>query len=223
MIPTLDSRLNAVLELIQADTHADIGSDHAHLPIRLLQTGRVKKCVVVELNAGPLAHARQNVALAGLTAQIEVRPGDGFGPLQAGEVQSASLTGMGANTILAVLHAAGDKLPPALVLQPNDSPRPLRVWAQEHGFHLAAERLATGFWLYPVIRFERGAGVDPAYAGLPLGAALRYGPRLLRSGLALVRGQILNDIERLTPLAAPGRPAQAELQEAQEALEVVRK
>lgn len=218
MMPALDPRLKSVLELIQADTHADIGSDHAHLPICLVQTGRVKKCVVVELNMGPLAHAKQNVALAGLNEQIEVRQGNGFGPLQANEVQSASLTGMGTNTMLAVLHAATDQLPPALVLQPNDSPRALRVWARQNGFHLAAEHLVQGFWLYPVLRLERQIGPDPAYAGLPLGAALRYGPHLLRGGQVLVRQQIEADLVRLTPLAVPGRPAQVEWQEAQEAL-----
>lgn len=220
MIPSLDPRLGAVLELIQADTHADIGSDHAHLPIRLVQTGRVKKCVVVELNAGPLAHAQQNVALSRLATQIEVRQGDGFGPLQVNEVQSASLTGMGTNTILGVLKSAGDKLPPALLLQPNDSPRALRVWAQQNGFHLAAERLVQGFWLYPVLRLERQNGPDPAYAGLPMGAALRYGPHLLRAEQTLLRQQIEADLARLTPLAVPGRPAYAEWQEAREALEV---
>lgn len=215
----LDARLKAALSLIRAETHADIGSDHAHLPIQLIQTGRVKKCVVVELNAGPLAHAQQNVALAGLTEQIAVRHGNGFAPLQAGEVQSASLCGMGANTMLKVLTAP--HVPPALVLQPNDSARPLRLWAQENGFHVRQELLAEGYWTYVVLRLERRSGPDPAYSALPLGAALRYGPHLLRSGSALLRGQILKDIERLTPLAAPKRPAEAELQDALAALEAM--
>lgn len=218
MTPTLDARLHAVFDLIRAEAHADIGSDHAHLPIRLVQTGRAGRCVVVELNPGPLAHARQNVALSGLSGQIDVRQGDGFGPLLPGEVQSASLCGMGAATILKVVQAAGEGLPPALVLQPNDSARPLRVWARQSGFQVQAERLVPGYWAYPVLRLERREGPDPAYSGLPEAAALRYGPLLLRSGSALLRQQVWADIVRLTPLAAPGRPAQTELQEAQEAL-----
>lgn len=218
MTPTLDARLHAVFDLIRAEAHADIGSDHAHLPIRLVQAGRAGRCVVVELNPGPLAHARQNVALSGLSGQIDVRQGDGFGPLLPGEVQSASLCGMGAATILKVVQAAGEKLPPALVLQPNDSARSLRVWAQQSGFHLRAETLVPGYWSYPVLRFERQEGADPAYSGLPEAAALRYGPLLLRSGSVLLRQQVKADIERLSPLAAPGRPAQTELREAQGAL-----
>ncbi|GAA5533769.1 tRNA (adenine(22)-N(1))-methyltransferase TrmK [Deinococcus aluminii] len=219
--PTLDARLEAVLALIRADVHADIGSDHAKLPIRLLREGRAERCVVVELNPGPLALARRNAARARLAGRLEVRAGDGFAPLAPGEVDSASLTGMGAGTVAAILRRAGERLPPVLVVQPNDSPRPLRVWAREHGYHLTAERLIPGYWPYPVLRLERRDGPDPAYAGLPPGAALRYGPHLLRGGDSLLGEQVRADVARLTPLAAPGRTAQAELAAALAALAVL--
>lgn len=177
---------------------------------------------MVELNPGPLERARQNVALAGLTDRIEVREGNGFAPLHAGEVQSASITGMGANTILGILGRASQRLSPALVLQPNDSPQTLRQWAQQNGFHLVAEALAPGFWTYPVLRFEQKEGSDPAYADLPLAAALRYGPHLLHSRHPLILEQVRQDIARLTPLAAPGRPAQTELNTAKSALEFLK-
>lgn len=212
-----------MLNQIRAETHADIGSDHAHLPIRLVQTGRVRRCIVVELNPGPLAHARQNVALAGLQDQIEVRAGSGLAPLDPGEVQSASLTGLGANTILGILQSGAERLPPALVVQPNDSPKTLRQWARANGFHVVDEALAAGFWSYPVLRFEARPGPDPAYLDLPEEAALRYGPHLLRAGDPLLRRQVWADIERLTPLAAPGRPAQSELETTKAALEVLEK
>ena len=214
----LDARLGEVLSLIRAEVHADIGSDHAHLPIHLVQAGRVRRCLVVEVNPGPLRHARENVALAGLSDRIEVREGNGLSPLRPGEVGSASLTGMGANTILSILEAGEERLPPALVVQPNDSPRILREWARGSGFQLTHEALAPGFWTYPVLRFEAHPGHDPAYEGLPLEAALRYGPHLLASRHPLLLGQVQQDIARLTPLAAPGRPAQAELETASSAL-----
>lgn len=217
----LDARLEAVLSLIRAETHADIGSDHAKLPICLLREGRVGRGVIVELNPGPLALARRNVARARLEEVLEVRAGDGFGPLAPGEVESASVTGMGAGTVAGILRRAGERLPPALVLQPNDSPAPIRVWAREHGYHLRAERLVAGYWPYPVLRLERAAGEDPAYRGLPLAAALRYGPHLLRAGSALLRRQVWADVVRLTPLAAPGRTAQTELETARAAFAVL--
>lgn len=220
-VPALDARLEAVLELIRAEVHADIGSDHAKLPIRLLREGRAARGVVVELNPGPLALARRNVARAGLTGRLEVRAGDGFAPLAPGEVDSASLTGMGAGTAAGILRRAGERLPSTLVVQPNDSPRPLRVWACAHGYHLTAERLIPGYWAYPVLRLERREGPDPAYVGLPLNAALRYGPHLLQAGSELLRAQVRADLARLAPLARPGRLAQAELETADAALHVL--
>ena len=216
-MPHLDARLQAALHLIRAETHADIGSDHAHLPIRLAQLGRITRGVIVEVNPGPLEHARVNVARAGLTDRLEVRAGNGLAPLLPGEVQSASMTGMGAQTMLGILTRTPDRVPDALVLQPNDSPEPLRRWAQERGYHVAAEVLAPGFWRYPVLRLERQSGPDPAYAGLPGNAALRYGPLLLREDSELLREQVAADIARLTPLAAPGRAAEHDLHVAQSA------
>ncbi|WP_229784071.1 class I SAM-dependent methyltransferase [Deinococcus sedimenti] len=216
-MPHLDARLQAALHLIRAETHADIGSDHAHLPIRLAQLGRVTRGVIVEVNPGPLEHARVNVARAGLTDRLEVRAGNGLAPLAPGEVQSASMTGMGAQTMLGVLTRTPDRVPDALVLQPNDSPEPLRRWARTCGYHVAAEVLAPGFWRYPVLRLERRAGPDPAYAALPEAAALRYGPLLLCEGGMLLRQQVWADVTRLTPLAAPGRAAEHDLHVAQSA------
>ncbi len=214
---TLDARLGAVLALVRAEVHADIGTDHARLPVALIRSGRARRCVAVELNPGPLAQARRNVAGAGLAGQIEVRAGDGFAPLRPGEADSASLCGMGAATIRGVLERAGAALPTRLVLQPNDSPEPLRVWAQARGYHLTAEALTEGYWLYPVLALERAGGPDPAYMGLPPAAARRYGPLLLRAAGAALRDQVEADLRRLPPLAAPGRPAERELATAREA------
>ncbi|WP_295821309.1 tRNA (adenine(22)-N(1))-methyltransferase TrmK [uncultured Deinococcus sp.] len=218
-MPTLDARLEAALHLIRADVHADIGSDHAALPVELVRRGHARRAVVVELTPGPLAVARGGVARAGLTDRIDVRAGNGFAPLAPGEADSASMTGMGARTILGILARAGETAPPALVLQPNDAPGLLRAWALAHGHHLVAERLAPGFWTYPVLRFERRPGPDPAYAGLLQAAAVKYGPHLLRAADPLLLAQVRADVARLTPLARPGRPAQDELAAAHDALE----
>ncbi|MDO4263628.1 MAG: tRNA (adenine(22)-N(1))-methyltransferase TrmK [Deinococcus sp.] len=218
--PRLDPRLETVLSFIGAQTHADIGTDHAGLPIRLLQTGRVRRCVGVELNAKPLELARRQVARAGLEGQIELRQGDGLAPLEPGEVGSVSMSGLGAGTIAGVLERGrqAGTLPGRAVVQCNDSPLALRTWAREAGYWLEAETLVEGYWPYPVLVFSRAGGPDPAYDGLPLDAALRFGPRLLRGQHPLLR-RVLNDAYgRYAPAAAPGRPAQRELDAVLEAL-----
>ncbi|WP_240741851.1 tRNA (adenine(22)-N(1))-methyltransferase TrmK [Deinococcus sp. KSM4-11] len=217
-MPVLDDRLEAACTLIRAPVHADIGSDHAALPIELVRRGHVRQAIIVELSAGPLEVARQAVIRAGLEDRIEVRAGNGLAPLRPGEVDSVSLTGLGARTMLGILDRAGETLPPALILQPNDAPHLLREWALGQGFHLRAECLAPGFWTYPVLRFERQGGIDPAYDGLPSSAAMRYGPHLLRTADPLLLAQVRADVQRLARVALPGRPAWADLGVAHEAL-----
>ncbi|MGY2894270.1 tRNA (adenine(22)-N(1))-methyltransferase [Deinococcus sp. UYEF24] len=216
-IPLLDARLKAAADLIRAERHADIGSDHATLPIWLLQSGRAECVIVVEKTTGPLEVARRAVAQAGLSGRADLRLGDGLEPLQAAELESVSLTGMGARTMLGILERgrAAGRVPAALVVQPNDGAGLLRGWARAHGYRLVAERMASGFWRYPVLRLERQSGPggynsvadhDPAYDGLPEAAALWYGPHLLRQAHPLLLQELQAQLARLEPLERHARP-----------------
>ncbi len=218
---TLGARLQAALECIRAPVHADIGTDHARLPLALVRSGRCERVIAVELHPGPLALARSSVARADLGARIEVRQGDGLAPILPGEIGSASLTGMGARTMLGVLSRAA-WLPPTLVMQPNAEARALRSWARQRGYHLSREALVPGFWRYPVLKFEAALGPDPAYRGLPGDAALSFGPHLLRGADPQLNAELRAQEERLARLAAHGRRGVlAELLTVRQALEVI--
>lgn len=207
--PALDARLAAALGFVRADVHADIGSDHARLPVALVRSGRARRAVIVEKTRAPFDVARAAVRAAGLHASIDVRLGDGFAPLAPGEVQSASLTGMGVRTILGILERAGDRQPERLVLQPNDTAAPLRAWARGHGYHLVGEALAPGYWAFPVLSLERRPGDDPAYTDLADGVtpdlALAWGPHLLARRDALLREELERETRRLAGAATWGR------------------
>lgn len=200
-----DPRLAAALALIRAEVHADIGSDHAALPVALLRGGRVGRCIVVEKNAAPLEVARGALERAGLLDRAELRLGDGFAPLAPGEVESASLTGMGGRTLLGILERGADRLPQRLVLQPNDSAAGLRAWARREGYWLTHEELVPGFWRYPLLGLERRPGPDPAYSGLPPVSALAHGPLLLRRRDPLLAEELESQLRRLAPLERHGR------------------
>ena len=49
----------------------DVGSDHAYLPIYLIQEGRIENALAGEVVEGPFQSAQKNVAEHGLTKQIE--------------------------------------------------------------------------------------------------------------------------------------------------------
>ena len=172
----LDRRLRRVAEAIRGRVHADIGTDHGLLPRYLLTSRRVERVIAVEKNPGPLARARRELA----RFQAEVRQGDGLEPLSPGEIDSLSLTGMGARLIDSILRAQPAKVPALVVVQPNDDAHWLRTWGLETGYHLRHEELVQGTWLYEVLVFQQASGPDPAYDGLDPEVGQRFGPHLLR-------------------------------------------
>ena len=206
--PVLGARLQAAANLIRAELHADIGSDHASLPIFLLHSQRAERVVIVEKTAGPLEVARQAVQAAGLEDRATLRRGDGLDPLLPRELESVSITGMGQRTMLGILERGlgAGKQPETLVVQPNDGAGLLRAWAAGHGYWLTAEALAPGFWRYPVLRLEQASGPDPAYQGLPRAAAFVYGPHLLRQRHPLLVQEVQAQLQRLGGLERHARP-----------------
>lgn len=204
----LEPRLQAVADQIRSRVHADIGSDHALLPKYLLFEGRAEWVIVVEKNRQPFENAR--AALEGLNA--EVRLGDGLEPLKAGEVESLSISGMGALLMVKILSAHPEKLPAKIILQPNDSPEPLRVWVRQSGFHLDCEQMVEGFWRYSILTLAQALGDDPAYVGLPVEPALRYGPLLLRQKHPLLLEELQKDKAYLEGLLAKKSVAQLQRQ-----------
>lgn len=182
----------------------DIGTDHALLPIHLLQSGISPRVIGVENADGPLHAARQAVAAAGLGDVCDVRAGDGFGPIAPGEADTAVIAGVGGQTIAGVLENA-----PAgvlerinrLILQPMNRAASLRAWLYGHGWHVVGEELVDESGrLYEVVVAERGAAEMPEAVLLEAGPVLwaQKHPLLRRhlAGLADKYTKILEGLER---------------------------
>ncbi len=123
---------------------ADIGTDHAYLPIYLVQNGAVSRAIASDIKSGPLAVARQNVAKQSLEEQIELRLGGGLSPYQMGEVDVFVIAGMGGHTIADIL-AADERLARSahyLILQPMQNRHFLRSWLYEYGYGIDCEVIA---------------------------------------------------------------------------------
>src|SRR5690554_6840208 len=86
------------------DRVADIGSDHAHLPVYLAQQGLIEYAIAGELNEGPFLTACKQVQQANLEHKVSVRHGDGLSVLRANEVDTIVIAGMGGSTMVSILE-----------------------------------------------------------------------------------------------------------------------
>ena len=155
---TLDKRLSAVAALVrQGSRLADIGTDHAYLPVYLVQAGVCPLAIASDIGEGPLEAAHRTVTENGLTSKVALRLGDGLATVKAGEVEDVAIAGMGGETIAAILEAApwvkDGRI--RLILQPMTRAEDLRRWLLHNGFSVLEEHLIVdGRHLYPVLAAE---------------------------------------------------------------------
>ena len=117
----IDKRLETIANLVpQGCVLADIGTDHAYLPVWLLEKQRIARAIAGDIAAGPCQAARTTVAQFGQHEHVEVRQGSGLKVLSSGEADCIAIAGMGASTIISILEDDMEVAQSAelLVLQP---------------------------------------------------------------------------------------------------------
>ena len=138
----LSERLLAVAALVRGGGPlADIGTDHAYLPIYLVQNGIIPRAIASDIGEGPLANAEKAVELCGLGDRIELRLSDGLKSYRPEEVNEIVICGMGGNLIEEILLAAPwvRRRETHLVLQPMTHAEDVRRYLCENGFQINTE------------------------------------------------------------------------------------
>ena len=161
---TLSQRLERVAAHIPAGARlADIGSDHAYLPVALMRRGAIAAAVAGEVAATPFQAANRTVADNGLTQHITVRLADGLAAIEAGDdITAVSLCGMGGETIRDILDSGKARLNgrERLILQPNGGEQRLRQWLMDNGYRILHEELLLeNRFYYEIIVAERAGAV----------------------------------------------------------------
>lgn len=157
---TLTPRLRTAADMVRPGSRlADIGTDHAYLPVHLLLDKTVDFAIAADLREGPLARARETAARYGVSEQISFRLCDGLTGISPGEADTVVIAGMGGETIAAILDAAEwTKQDVSLLLQPMTSFPDLRAWLQQHGYSIEQERIAReGERLYTILAVKGGS------------------------------------------------------------------
>lgn len=156
-------RLQMIIDMVSEETIADIGTDHAYIPIKLLSTDKIKKAVATDKNKGPLDIARENVKKYELTDKVELRIGSGLEPIEKGECELIIIAGMGGKLIGDIIEDNLEKAKASkLLLQPMNAQAELRERLINRGFKITREELSVeGFKVYNAFCCEEGQGVMP--------------------------------------------------------------
>ena len=155
----LTPRLQLLADWVRPGTRfADVGTDHAYLPVWLRLQGRVTTAIASDLRKGPLERARETGRFYGVDG-IEYRLANGLADIRPEEVDTIAIAGMGGETIAAILEAApwtADGFH-TILLQPMTHAPDLRRHLMEHGYQIIREALVRDRGtIYPVMEVTAG-------------------------------------------------------------------
>ena len=160
---------------------ADIGTDHAYIPIFLVEEGRVPSAVAMDINRGPLDRARENIMESGQEDKIQIRISDGFSALEEGEADAAVLAGMGGGLTIRILREGADvvRTLKECILQPQSEIEKVRAFLLAEGFSFTDEDMVEedGKY-YPIIKVTPPCGVESGQSAPPETRGEKSGRRL---------------------------------------------
>ena len=162
--PKLSPRLMSAAEFVRPmAVVADVGTDHAYLPIYLCKTGKIRSAVASDINEGPVERAKINIASHSLAKKIAVCHTDGLSGIETYSPTDVVICGMGGELIVDIISKAEwtKNRDIRLILQPMTHAEKLREYLCESGYLIIDEALAREEKVYQIICAEyRGERVE---------------------------------------------------------------
>ena len=206
--PVYSDRIKKLAELAgKCDTVADIGTDHALLPILMLMGGNANKAIACDIKKGPLARAAENVKVYGTdSGKIDLRLGNGLDPLSESECDLIVIAGMGGLNIAEILENGKNKLTPdcRLLLQPNTCKSELRTYLAAGGFEITDEssmRDGEHTYLFIEARYTKAKPRKIDFIEAELGQYLRNKPEDRKIYFAYLKEKYEKKLEGLNKAA----------------------
>ena len=153
----LDARLGAALPFLRGGVMADVGTDHAYLPIAALQQGLATFAVATDIHKGPAEIAAAHLSANGVGAdRAAVLLTDGLHGAEGYHPTDICIFGMGGEMIARIIDEAPWVRDAAvrLLLQPMTKQDTLREYLAQNGFKIVCERLIKTDRLYTLMCAE---------------------------------------------------------------------
>jgi dinuclear metal center YbgI/SA1388 family protein len=152
----IDDRLKACADFVDGTgTVCDVGTDHAHLCVYLVQSEKCKHVIASDVVDGPLNSALSTVKRYQLEDSITIVKSDGLQSVDLSGVSDVIVAGMGGETILGIIKAAPElkERDVSLILQPMTKAPLLRKELYAMGFEIVKEvAVKVGTTFYTVMK-----------------------------------------------------------------------
>lgn len=145
---------------VGAQAIADIGTDHAYVPIYAVLEQGAKSAIAADINHGPLMRAEANIRKFKLEDKITTKISDGLKNFECSDADTIVIAGMGGTLIARILDDSPQMKKKGIrfVLQPMTAEEELRKFLEKNGYKTIDEFMTSeGEKLYTVIVAEVGA------------------------------------------------------------------
>lgn len=138
----ISNRLKKCADLVSCGSKiADIGTDHAYIPIYLMLQRKISHAIACDIGEGPLKNAEKNIKNYGFENNIETRLSDGFSNIKENEADEIIIAGMGGNMISNILNYCPwkNKFKKRFILNPMKYEEKLHEFLFSNGYEIQNE------------------------------------------------------------------------------------
>ena len=151
--PKISKRLFCAASFAKkGDFIADVGTDHAYLPIYLYKKGIIRGAIVSDVNEGPIERAGKNILEFSCGGAIIPLLSDGLNKIDEYSPDTVFILGMGGELIVNIISRAErlKEKKTRLVIQAMTHTEILREYLLENGFAIRDEALVDDGKIYQI-------------------------------------------------------------------------
>lgn len=199
----LDNRLKLCAAYVRHGARlADIGTDHAYLPVWLCRNGVCPSAIAADINPEPLRRGKMTIENAQMSDRVEARLSNGLAEIGEDEVDDIVIAGMGGELIAQIMDSCGYAKNGGkhFILQPMTKSEALLRYLCANGFSVQEQDCCVaGGKCYTVLSvFYTGETTDDGlfcYTGKLTPGENETHRRFIRAHIDRLRKQAIGDPE----------------------------